>query len=84
MVVTSSTHCSSLTKARKLHKPTIEHILGECHKVVVIGERHVKLAHSKFRIVRQIDAFVAELSADLVNALDATHNQSLRRGVYAN
>ena len=45
--------------------------------VAVVRERLVELEHRELRIVRPVDAFVAEVVSDFVHALEAAHDQAL-------
>mmetsp|Transcript_5567 Transcript_5567/g.10498 ORF Transcript_5567/g.10498 Transcript_5567/m.10498 type:complete len:374 (-) Transcript_5567:204-1325(-) len=53
------------------------HLLRHGHEVVVVGVRHVELARGELGVVSQIDAFVAELTPDLVHPVQSAHHQHL-------
>ena len=52
--------------------------LGQPDHVLIVGISLVKLEHGEFRIVLRADAFVAEVAVDLVDALQAAHDQPLQ------
>mmetsp|Transcript_59178 Transcript_59178/g.157505 ORF Transcript_59178/g.157505 Transcript_59178/m.157505 type:complete len:233 (-) Transcript_59178:427-1125(-) len=54
-----------------------DHLLGNIHKVVVVGVRHVKLAGRELWIVRHVNTLVPEVSANLIDAIEATNHQGL-------
>jgi hypothetical protein len=55
-----------------------DHRLDQVHHVVVVGERLVELEHRELRVVRPVDALVAEVLADLVDALEPADDQPLQ------
>ena len=55
-----------------------DHLLGHVHQVVVVRVRLVELARRELRVVREVDALVAELAADLVDAVDAADDEHLQ------
>ena len=59
----------------------MQHILSKSHEVVIVGIRHVEFACGKFGIMREIDAFIAELSADFIHTIDATDNAYLNSNI---
>lgn len=48
------------------------------HQVVDVRVRHVELARGELGVVRQVDRLVAELTAQLVHAVQTTDHQLLR------
>ena len=55
----------------------LEHRLDALHRVAVVGVRLVPLEHRELGLVLVRDALVAEVLADLVDALEAAHDQPL-------
>lgn len=55
-----------------------DHLLRDGHQVLVVGVRPVELARGELGVVRQIDALVTELSADLIDAVQASNDQLLQ------
>mmetsp|Transcript_23325 Transcript_23325/g.64452 ORF Transcript_23325/g.64452 Transcript_23325/m.64452 type:complete len:382 (+) Transcript_23325:935-2080(+) len=55
-----------------------DQLLCHVHEVVVVRIGHVELACRELRVVRQVDALVPELPANLIHALDAAHHQLLK------
>ena len=55
-----------------------DQILGDPHHRLVVAVRLVQLEHRELRVVLAVDALVAEVPADLVDALEATHQQPLQ------
>ena len=53
-------------------------LLGEVHQRVVGGVRHVELEHRELGVVPGADAFVAVAAPDLVDPLEAAHEQALQ------
>lgn len=62
-----------LVRTEQVHHEAREEAFGDLHEVVVVGIGHIELAHGELRIVREIDAFVAEVSTDFVHAVEATY-----------
>ena len=54
-----------------------DQVLGDPHHRPVVAVGLVQLEHGEFRVVLPVDAFVAEVPADLVDALQAAHQQPL-------
>jgi hypothetical protein len=54
-----------------------DHVLGHAHEVVVVGVGHVELARGELGVVREVDALVAELAAQLVDAVEAADDELL-------
>ena len=54
-----------------------DELLGAAHRVVVVGVRLVPLEHRELGVVLERDALVAEVLADLVDALEAADDQPL-------
>ena len=54
-----------------------QHLLGAPHHAVVVGVRLVELELRELRVVLEADALVAEVAADLVDALEAADQQAL-------
>ena len=54
-----------------------EERLGQLHQVAVVGVRLVELEHRELGVVLGRDALVAEDPADLVDAVEAAHDQPL-------
>lgn len=48
------------------------------HQVIVVGVGPIELAGGELWVVRQVDAFVTELLANLEHAIHAAHNQHLQ------
>ena len=48
-----------------------DHLFGHFHDVVVVSISHVELKLSKFRIVFERHAFVAEVPTDLIDAVQS-------------
>jgi hypothetical protein len=72
-------------KNKKQLKPTEYSFTGnhgfrDIHQIVVIGICHIELACCEFRVVRQIDAFVTELSSNFVDSIDAANHKHLKKG----
>ena len=59
-----------------VHTNFFNHIFGKCHHPVVILVRYINFHSRKFRIVRAIHTFVAEVFGKLVNAFETTYNKS--------
>ena len=53
------------------------HRLGQAHHVVVVGVGLVELQHGELRIVGPVHALVPEVVADLVDPLEAAHQEPL-------
>ena len=45
---------------------------------MIISISHIELAGSELRIVSEIDAFISELSSNLIDSLEATNHQLLQ------
>mmetsp|Transcript_76663 Transcript_76663/g.206681 ORF Transcript_76663/g.206681 Transcript_76663/m.206681 type:complete len:467 (+) Transcript_76663:568-1968(+) len=54
-----------------------EKLLGDVHKIVVVGVGHVELTSCELRIVRHVHALIPEVAADLVNAVQAANHEHL-------
>ncbi len=54
-----------------------DHLLGEFHHLQVVGIGHVELELGELGVVGAVDALVAEVAPDLVDALEAAHQQAL-------
>src|SRR5579875_3643841 len=54
-----------------------DHLFGQVHHVVVVGVGHIELEHRELGRVLAVDAFVAEILGDLVDALEAPDQQAL-------
>ena len=74
--LTLSSSFQKKKKKTQSHHPA-DHLLGHVHQVVVVRVRLVELAGRELRVVRQVDALVAELAADLVHAVDAADDEHL-------
>ena len=66
-----------LVPPRYLHDHAAEHLLGHVHQVLVICVRLVRLARRELRVVRQVDALVAELPSDLVHPIESSDDEHL-------
>ena len=55
-----------------------DHLLGAAHHAVVVGVRLVELELRELGVVLEADALVAEVAADLVDPLEAAHDQPLQ------
>jgi hypothetical protein len=53
-------------------------LLGDVDQVAVVGVGHVELASGELGVVREVNALVAELPADLVDAVEAAHDEHLQ------
>lgn len=51
--------------------------LSDIHKVVVVGVGHVRLDGGELWVVCEVNAFIAELSANLVHAVKTTNDEHL-------
>lgn len=71
-----------LVRTEQVHDEAREEALGDLDQVVVVRVGHVELAHGELRVVCEVDAFVAEVAADLVHSVDASNNQHLCLFVY--
>mmetsp|Transcript_15884 Transcript_15884/g.31125 ORF Transcript_15884/g.31125 Transcript_15884/m.31125 type:complete len:266 (+) Transcript_15884:2233-3030(+) len=60
------------------HYHARDHFFGDFEQVVVIFVGPVKLTGREFGIVSHINAFVAELTADFVDSVQASHNKLLQ------
>ena len=64
--------------ARHLLGDEMDHLLRAPHDVVVVGVGFVELELREFGIVLEADALVAEVAADLVDAVESAHDQPLQ------
>src|SRR5207248_1733006 len=55
-----------------------DEVFGEPHHVLVVGIGLVQLEHREFGVVLEAHAFVSEVAADLVDALDAADDAALQ------
>src|SRR5947209_8927261 len=55
----------------------MHHFFDKPHGVLVVGICLVALHHSKLRVMAAVNALVAEVAPDLVDALKATNDESL-------
>ena len=60
-----------------LARDPLDELLDPGHGVAVVGVRLVPLEHRELRVVLERDALVAEVLAELVDALEPAHDQSL-------
>ncbi len=61
-----------------LERDALEQLLDPRHRVAVVGVRLVPLEHRELRLVLVRDALVAEVLADLVDALEPSDDQALQ------
>lgn len=66
-----------LVSAKEMVDHAGQELLSKVHKIVHISVSPVELAGGKFRVVSQIDAFVAELTTDFVHLFQTTNGQHL-------
>ena len=52
------------------------HLLGEFHHLQIIGVRPIEFKLRKFRVVLERHAFVAEVTSDLIDSFQVTHEQT--------
>ena len=57
---------------------TRDHLLGDGDEVVIVGVRHVELARRELWVVCHVDAFIAELTTNLVQTVDTPNDQHLQ------
>merc|ERR1712048_1490684 len=50
-------------------------LLSQMHKIFIVRVSHVKLNCRELWIVRQIDALVSELAAELIHTVKTTHDE---------
>ena len=55
----------------------LDQVLHAVHRVLVVGVRLVPLEHRELGVVLEVDALVAEVLADLVDALEPADDQPL-------
>ena len=55
-----------------------QHFLAQVHHLIHVGIRPIEFKHREFRIVFRRDAFVAEVSVQLINLFKAAHDQPLQ------
>src|SRR5690606_23389323 len=55
-----------------------DHLLGAAHDVLIVGIGFVELELRKLRVVLEADALVAEVAADLVDAIVAAYDEPLQ------
>src|SRR5437588_666688 len=55
----------------------VDHLFDQGHDVLVISKCLIAFHHGKFGIMAAINALIAEIASDLVDALKATYNQAL-------
>ena len=60
------------------HCDELDEFFAEFHQVVVVGVGLVELEHGELGVVFGADALVAEVSVDLVDAVEAADYQSLQ------
>ena len=60
-----------------LQRDIADHRFGQVHDLDVRGVGLVQLEHRELGVVPGADAFVAEVAVDLVDALEAAHDQAL-------
>ena len=68
----------SVRLAQHLVGDRCDHLLGQRHHLQVIGVRPVELELGELRVVRAVDALVAEVAPDLVHPLQVPHHQPLQ------
>ena len=73
IVLPRNSTCSGPTDARRVHR----HLLHHVHDVVVVDVGLVGLQHRELGVVLEAHALVAEVLADLVDAVDAADDAAL-------
>jgi hypothetical protein len=68
-----------LRRAKQLLGDAGDQILEAHHRVAVVDVRLVPLDHRELGVVLEVDAFVAEDAADLVDLLEPADDQPLQR-----
>ena len=54
-----------------------DHFFCQIHHLLVVGVSPVEFEHGELGIMGAVDAFIAKITADLVDAFEATHQQPL-------
>ena len=67
-----------LARAEQRVGEPLEQRFDHLHEIAVIGVGLVQLEHGEFGVVLGRHALVAEISVDLVDALEAAHGQALQ------
>ena len=65
-------------RAGRIERGLLEQGFGEVHQAAVIGVGLIELEHGEFGVVMGGKALVAEISIDLVHALEPAHDQALQ------
>src|SRR4051812_2729826 len=60
------------------HGDELDELFREVHQVVVVGVGLIELEHGELGVVPGADAFVAEVTVDLVDAVEATDDEALK------
>ena len=66
-----------LRRAEHLHADVLQHLLGEVHHPVVVLIGDIDLHGGELGVVRAVHPLVAEVAAELVDALEATDDEAL-------
>ncbi len=67
-----------LGRAENLLRGVAEHLFNEAHDLLIIEVSAIELKLGEFRVVLVGDAFIAEVAADFINAVEAADEQTLQ------
>ena len=67
-----------LSRTQHFSSHLAQHVFCEIHQVIKVGVGLIELQHGELRIMSRGQTFIAEVAVDLVDALKATHYQTLQ------
>ena len=55
-----------------------DHLLGHVHEILIIGIGLIELTRGELRVVGEVNALIAELTANLIDTVETTNDQHLQ------